>query len=127
MKQEKFSLAARIRSFRYALNGIRLLFREEHNARIHLAAAVVAVGAGFFFGISPGEWAAVAVVIGLVFAAEAVNSSVEAVCDRLSPGYDEAVGRAKDLAAGAVLICALAAAVVGLLIFVPKLYSLFCL
>lgn len=125
MKKEKFSLAARSRSFRYALNGIRLLLRTEHNARIHLLAAVLAVGAGFFFGISPGEWTAVVIVIALVFAAEAVNSSVEAMCDRFSPGYDEAVGRVKDLAAGAVLICAVAAAVVGFLIFIPKLYSLF--
>lgn len=125
MKNENFSVAARIRSFRYALNGIRLLLRSEHNARIHSVAAVGAVGAGFFFGISPAEWTAVVIVIALVFAAEAMNSSVEAICDHFSPGYDEAVGRAKDLAAGAVLISALAAVVVGLLIFIPKLYSLF--
>ena len=67
------------------------------------------------------EWVAIVFAIGSVFAAEAVNSSIEALADLVSPGYNEAIKRTKDLAAGAVLILAIAAAVVGCLIFIPKL------
>ena len=67
------------------------------------------------------EWIAIVVCIGMVFAAEAVNSSIEALADRVSEEYDEAIKRTKDLAAGAVLILAMASATIGLLIFIPKL------
>ena len=67
---------------------------------------------------------AVSFAIGMVLAAEAVNSSIEALCDLVSPGYNEAIKKAKDLAAGAVLILAIAAATVGLIIFIPKILAL---
>lgn len=78
------------------------------------------------FGISAKEWIAVVFAIGTVLAAEAVNSSIEAIADLVSPGYNEAIKRTKDLAAGAVLILAIAAAIVGLIIFVPKIIETFC-
>ena len=71
------------------------------------------------------EWIAVTIVIGAVLAAEAVNSSIEALADLVSPEYNEAIKRTKDLAAGAVLILAVMSVIVGLLIFVPKILSLF--
>ena len=71
------------------------------------------------------EWVAVWLAIGGVLAAEALNSSIEALADVVSPGYNEAIKRVKDLAAGAVLLLALAAAIVGLIIFVPYIRA-FC-
>ena len=83
-------------------------------------AAVCVVTAGCLTGLSVMEWIAVIFAIGMVLAAEAVNSSIEALADLVSPDYNEAIKRTKDLAAGAVLILAIAAAIVGLLIFIPK-------
>ena len=123
-KNDKFSWAARGRSFRYAAKGIAGLFREEHNARIHAVAAVVAVGLGCWLDLSAGEWCAVVMCIGAVIAAEALNSAVEALADRITTDRDPLIGKAKDFAAAAVLITAIAAAVVGCIIFLPKLLNL---
>ena len=100
MKNSGFTLRKRALSFKYAFHGIFLLISREHNAWIHCFAAVC---------------------IGLVLSAEAANSAIEALADRVSPAYDEAIKRTKDLAAGAVLLLAIASAVVGLIIFLPKL------
>lgn len=123
MKNEGFTFRKRIRSFRYAFNGIRLLITREHNAWIHCFAAISVVIAGAILGLSRTEWVAVVIVIGAVLAAEAVNSSIEALADLVSPEYNEAIKRTKDLAAGAVLLMAIAAAIVGLIIFIPKISS----
>lgn len=123
MKNEGFTFRKRIRSFRYAFNGIRLLITREHNAWIHCFAAISVVIAGAILGLSRMEWVAVVIVIGAVLAAEAVNSSIEALADLVSPEYNEAIKRTKDLAAGAVLLMAIAAAIVGLIIFIPKISS----
>lgn len=124
MKNNGFTLRKRLRSFRYAFNGIKLLIAREPNAWIHCFAAVCVIGAGLLLGLSATEWSLIALAIGGVFAAEAVNSSVEALADRVCPDFDEAIKRTKDLAAGGVLLAAIAAAAVGLIIFLPKLVSL---
>lgn len=124
MKNDGFTLRKRLRSFRYAFNGIRLLITKEHNAWIHCFAAVCVVTAGILLEISKMEWIAVVIVIGAVLSAEAVNSAMEALADFVSPEYSEAVKRTKDLAAGAVLLMAIAAAIVGIIIFLPKLIAL---
>lgn len=121
MKNSGFTFRKRLASFRYALNGVRLLIQKEHNAWIHCFAAVCVVTAGFLLGLSEMEWIAAVIVIGAVLAAEAVNSAIEALADLVSPDYNEAIKRTKDLAAGAVLITAIAAAIVGLIIFYPKI------
>lgn len=121
MKNDGFTLRKRLRSFKFAFNGIKLLITKEQNAWIHCFAAVCTVIAGFYFDISSAEWIAVVFAIGTVLAAEAVNSSIEAIADLVSPGYNEAIKRTKDLAAGAVLILAISAAIVGLIIFIPKI------
>lgn len=121
MKNNGFTLRKRLRSFGYAFHGIRLLITQEANAWIHCFAAVCVVVAGFFFGISVSEWIAVIFAIGMVLAAEAVNSAVEALADRVTQEYDEAIKRTKDLASGAVLILAIAAAIIGCIIFIPKI------
>lgn len=125
MKNRGFTFRKRIDSFRYAFNGIRLLIQNEHNAWIHCFAAICVVIAGFFFGISDREWIAVIIVIGAVLSAEAINSAIESLADLVSPGYNENVKKTKDLAAGAVLIMAIAAAIVGCIIFIPKIILLF--
>jgi len=117
----RFSLAARCRSFRYAANGIVVLFRTQHNAWIHAAATVAVVIAGWRLGISAGDWRWLVSAIALVLAAEAFNTAIEHVCDLVSPDYHALVEKAKDVAAGAVLICAIGAALIGMLTFWPYL------
>ena len=116
-KNDKFSWASRGRSFRYAAKGIVRLFYEEHNARIHAVAAVVAVAFGCWLGLSAGEWCAVVLCIGAVVAAEAL-------ADRITTDQDPLIGKAKDFAAAAVLLTAIAAATVGAIVFIPKILNL---
>lgn len=126
MEQEsKFSWKKRGKAFVYAWQGFKALLRYEHNARLHLVAAVLAVCAGIIFRISPIEWCVIVICIGLVIAAEALNSAVEALADKVSPGYDPLIGRAKDLGATAVTLLALVAAVVGCIVYLPYLIKLF--
>lgn len=125
MKNNGFTFRKRLASFKYAFSGIRRLFLLESNSLIHLFATVCVVIAGFLFHISVAEWIAVIIVIGGVFAAEAVNSAIECLGDAISTDYNKQIKYAKDLAAGAVLFMAIAAAIVGLIIFVPKIIALF--
>ena len=111
------------RSFGYALCGIATTLRSGRNARIQLAIAVAVVVLAFFLRVSRGEWAVLIVTIGLVLAAEAINTAIEGVVDLLSPEHHARAKVAKDVAAGAVLVAAIAAAIVGLLILGPPLYE----
>lgn len=110
-----------LRSFRYALQGIHTLFRNENNARFHLLAAVTALLMGIYFRIRPWEWAAVTLCIFGVLSAEALNTALEKLCDRLFPERDPAVGAVKDLAAAAVLFAAAGSVIIGLLVFGRRL------
>ncbi|MCB9447143.1 MAG: diacylglycerol kinase family protein [Flavobacteriales bacterium] len=125
MKHGKFSLRKRLASFRYAFAGIKALIRDEHNARIHLVATLCAVAAGFYFRISSFEWMAVAIAVGLVFITEAINTAIEQLADVVSPGKNDRIGRIKDIAAAAVLLSAITAAVIGLIVFGPKVVAWF--
>ena len=115
------SIMSRLRSFRYAFAGVRLLFREEHNAQIHATITVLVVVAGVVLRVSPVEWAVLVICIGVVLAAEAFNSAVERIADYLTLERDDRIRDIKDLAAGAVLLCAIAAAIIGLIVFVPHI------
>lgn len=123
MKTQKFSISNRIRSFGYAFNGLIILFKEEHNARIQLLAATVVVIAGFFFKISPTEWIAIIFAIGFVLAMEAFNSAIEGLADFVSPDKHVMIKKIKDLSAAGVLISAISASVIGLLVFGPRIYE----
>lgn len=112
---------ARLRSFRYAFAGMRLLFGEEHNARIHATITVLVVVAGIVLRVSPVEWGVLVICIGMVLAVEAFNSAIERVANYLTTERDDRIRDIKDLAAGAVLLCAIAAAIVGLIVFVPHI------
>jgi len=111
------------KSFACALRGIAVLLRTQTNARIHLFATVLVVAAGFVFRISRGEWVPLAFSIGIVWIAEAVNTAIEALADRITRENDDAIRRAKDVAAGAVLLAAITAAIIGLLILRPHAWA----
>jgi len=114
----------RLLSFKFAFQGILHMLRGEANARIHLVAAVVVIAAGFLFGLTMTEWLMVIFAIGFVFSAELFNSAIEELVNLVSPGYHEKAGKVKDMAAGAVLVAAITAAVIGIIIFGPKIVSL---
>lgn len=122
MKRKKFLISERLRSFRFAFNGLKVLFQREHNSRIHLTAGVAAIIAGFFFHISTAEWLALIIVIGIVFITEIFNSALEHLCDFVSPEYHLKIKDIKDLSAAAALASAIIAVAAGLLIFLPKIF-----
>jgi diacylglycerol kinase (ATP) len=112
-------LAARFRSFGYALAGVLYAVKTEGNVRVHLLATVLVVALGFGFGVTRLEWAALVAAIGLVWLAELVNTALEGLCDIVEPNRSEAIRRIKDVSAGAVLAAAIAAAAIGALVFWP--------
>lgn len=116
-------LKKRIKSFGYAFKGIASLIGKEHNAWIHCTAIVLVTIAGFHFGITPTEWCIVVLCFGLVLAAEGFNTAIERLVDLVSPDFHPIAGDVKDVAAGAVLICAIASAIVGLIVFIPYLFG----
>ncbi|MHB1188015.1 diacylglycerol kinase family protein [Thiobacillus sp.] len=117
-------LIRRLQSFAYALQGLAFLLRTQPNARVHLLAALLVCAAGVYFGLSRAEWLWVVAAIVLVWSAEAFNTALELLADALHPEWHPAIGRAKDMAAAAVLIVAVGAAVIGMLVFVPHLASM---
>lgn len=124
MKKENFSIRKRIRSFGYAFSGVRTLLIDEHNSRIHVVAMAAVIIMGFALDISTIEWCLVALCCGGVLMAEAMNSAVEALADLVSPEFHPLVKKAKDVGAAGVLMMAIAAAVAGLIIFLPKMSGL---
>ena len=114
-----------IASFRYAGQGLRSVFQSEANFRIHLAASLLAIILGYVFEIATLEWVAISLSIGLVMSMECLNSAIEYLADFVSPQKDAQIKKVKDAAAAAVLVTAVAAAVVGLCIFAPKIWTLF--
>lgn len=109
----------RHKSFKYAFRGIWTMIATQMNARIHLAALIVVLIAGFTVNLCLWEWALVALAVALVLSAEAMNSALEFLADHTAPEWHDSVQKAKDLAAGAVLIAAAGALAVGLLVFIP--------
>jgi len=106
-----------LRSFRFAAEGIRDLFRFENNAKIHLLAAVAVLVVGWWLELTVVEWALILTQIGLVWAAEAFNTAIEKLADVVSPGYHPQIKAVKDLASGGVLLVVIMAVLVGVLIF----------
>lgn len=119
MKREK--KAPLLQSFRYAFEGIFAGIRKERNMKIHCAVMCLVVIAGVYFQIAVVEWCLCLILFGLVMALELVNTAVEAVVDLVTEERKPLAKLAKDTAAGAVLIAAIAAAVVGCIIFLPKI------
>lgn len=124
MKSGKFSIQARLRSFTHAFRGLWWLIRDEHNSWIHLAIVAILVPACFILNISLTEWMIIILCIGLVLSLELINSAIERMADKISPHQDADIGKIKDIAAAAVLISAIASAIIGLIILVPKFITL---
>lgn len=124
-KQVKMpDLAKVFKSFGYAFKGVISLFRHENNAKVHLIAGALAVITAFYLELNPTEWCILVIQIALVMAAEAFNTAIEKLCDLVSPGKHPVIGTVKDIAAGAVLITAIAAVISGLFLFLPKILEL---
>ena len=120
--QKRFSIKKTIKSFGFAVNGLRILIREEHNARIHLFVAGVVIIASIGFRISAFEWMVVILAIGFVLGAEIFNTAMESMADLISPEKDERIKKIKDLSAAGVLISAVTAFAIGLFVFLPKFW-----
>jgi len=114
----------RIRSFQVAIRGVGAMLRSEFNARVHALATLVVVVAGFGFEIDRGEWLAISLAITAVWTAEAFNTAIEALGDAVSEEPHPKIGRAKDIAAGGVLLAALGATVIGAIVFGRRLIAL---
>jgi diacylglycerol kinase (ATP) len=124
VNKKEFSTKNRLQSFVYAYRGILYLLRTQHNTWIHFGFTLLAIVLGVCFSIGTFEWIAIIVCIGMVFSAEAFNTSIELLCDARFPEYHKSAEIIKDTAAGAVLIISIAAAITGLVIFLPKLLLL---
>jgi diacylglycerol kinase len=124
-EQEAFSIVKRAKSFTHAWRGLKIIMRTQHNAWLHVLAALLAILFGCYFAIEVTEWLALILSIGLVLVAEAINTALEFDIDLTSPDYHPFARDTKDVAAGAVLIAALTALTVGLMIFLPRVITLF--
>jgi diacylglycerol kinase (ATP) len=120
-----FQFTGRVRSFYHAICGILRMIHCQHNAWIHAATTLVVIGAGFLLRVSSADWCWIILAISIVWTAEALNTAFEFLADAASPEFHPLVRDAKDVAAGAVLITATAAVVIGAVIFWPYLAKLF--
>ena len=124
-RSRTFQFTGRIRSFYHATSGILRMIRCQHNAWIHAAATVVVLLAGFFFHIASADWCWIILAISIVWTAEALNTALEFLADAASPEFHPLVRDAKDVAAAAVLITAVAAVIIGTIVFWPYVEKLF--
>jgi len=122
---DTFSFSGRIRSTSHAANGMVELLKSQHNAWVHAFATVCVIAAGVLFGVSATEWCFLILAIMAVWVAEGLNTAFEFLCDVASPEFHPLVKKSKDVAAGAVLMSALGAAVIGLVVLGPYLLRFF--
>jgi len=115
----------RWRSFGYAFKGIATLFTTQTNARIHLIAVLVITGLGLYLKLDATEWCHIIICMALVITTEAINTAIEFIVDLISPDYHHLAGKAKDVAAAAVLLSVIICGIVWGIIFIPKIYLLF--
>ncbi len=117
--QDTFSISKRVKSFSHAIRGLFIFVRRTHNAWIQMALFVGVVDLGFYYDITRTDWILIILAAGLVFAAEAFNTAIEIDMDLTSPNPHPYARDTKDVAAGAVLLAAITAFVVGILVFYP--------
>jgi diacylglycerol kinase len=125
MTSKRFNFFSRIKSLKFAFEGIGAMIKNEHNSRIHLFAAAVVIILGFLLHLNTTEWSLIVILICLVFIAELINSALERITDLIYPEIDERIKIIKDYSAAIVLISAIISLIVGGLIFVPKFLGLF--
>lgn len=118
---QQFSAKARLHSVRFALNGLRILWSEQHNSRVHLLVTIIVLMLALILRMPLTQWVMLLLLIAIVWVTEALNTSVEYLCDRVTIEQDPLIGKAKDVAAAAVLLASIVAVVGGLLLFIPLL------
>jgi diacylglycerol kinase len=121
MDRKRFSISERINSFGFAFQGLGTFFRTQHNAWLHLVAALLVVLAGYYFELPSAEWCWIVMAIVLVFITEMFNTAIEFLSDVVSPNIHPQIKKVKDVSAAAVLISSIGAVIIGLIIFLPKL------
>src|SRR5688572_14662947 len=123
-EKNTLTFSGRIRSIKFSTRGIPTMVASQQNAWIHAAATVVVVAGGLVVGLSRSEWSWVVLAIVSVWTAEALNTAFEFLTDVASPNFHPIAEKAKDVAAGAVLLSATGAAIIGILVFWPRLAPL---
>lgn len=119
-QNKKFSTNARFKSFYFAFQGLKLFFKTQHNSWIHAVSALMVIVFGFLLKINSTEWCWLIIAISMVFITEMLNTSIEFLCDFVSPEIHPQIKKIKDVSAAAVLIASFAAIAIGLIIFLPK-------
>ena len=120
-KKESF-VANRIKSVGYAFKGAIILLKKEASVKVQFTIAILVTAAGFFFNISSTEWTIQLLAIGLVMSMEGINTAVEEIANFIHPEHHSKIGLIKDIAAGAVFIASVFAVIIGLIIYIPKLF-----
>ena len=121
-EKKRFSLIARLRSTTHAFRGVSIFIRTTHNSWVHFFFAALSIYLGYILKISSVEWVMIIFAIGLIIVAEAFNTAFEIDINLTSPNYHPYARDTKDVAAGAVLISVLVAGIIGLIIFLPKIF-----
>jgi diacylglycerol kinase (ATP) len=114
-------LKGRIKSFKFAVRGMWMLIITEHSIMVQLAIAFLVTILGWWLEITPNEWMFQVLAIGLVLISESLNTAIEKLCDFVHPDHHRKIGFIKDISAGAVSFAAIAAVIVGLIIYLPKI------
>lgn len=120
-----FKISERIESFENAWKGISVLIKTQHNAQLHLVSTILVILMGFVCRLSYTEWSLVLLSILMVWICEALNTALEFLADAAIPEFHPLIGKAKDVAAGAVLISSIGAIILGFILFFPKIYAFF--
>jgi diacylglycerol kinase len=121
-EKKRFSIVSRARSFRYAIRGMVIILKTQHNFWVQIVGAGIVAFFGFFFHISGTEWCLLILSITTVVVAESFNTAIEIDIDLTSPHYHPYARDTKDVAAGAVLLAVLGAVLIGCIIFIPKIF-----
>jgi len=124
MKDNRF-VRGRLKSISYSVKGAVTLITREHSIMVQLGLGILVTVSGFYFDISATEWMMQTFAVGLIMAIEGANTAIEKICDFIQPNFDERIGFIKDVASGAVFFAAVAAIVVGAIIYYPKVALLF--
>ena len=121
MPKESF-IQNRIRGVGYALKGALLLIKTEASIKIQIFIALVVTAGGFYFDITTTEWILQILAIALVLGIEGLNTAIEKLSDFVHPEFNKKIGFIKDISAGAVMLVSIAASIVGLIIYLPKIF-----
>ncbi len=122
MSNKPFRINDRIKSFDFAIQGIITFLKTQHNVWIHIVAALVVVIFGFVVEVNSNEWCWLIVAISMVLITEMFNTAIEFLCDLISTEVHPQIKKIKDIAAGAVLMAVIASVIIGVIIFLPKIF-----